>query len=91
MRGLLCNLLNPKVALFLAAVCAPFLSGHHPAWWPYAIWGIIVGLGIGLWSLWVVLLQWPPLRRCYEWAAPGIDALFGVTLAILAAALIFHG
>jgi threonine efflux protein len=48
MRGLLCNLLNPKAALFLAAVCAPFLSGNHPAWWPYAIWGIIVGLGMGL-------------------------------------------
>ena len=35
-RGLLCNLLNPKAALFLAAVCAPFLAGQRPAWWPYA-------------------------------------------------------
>lgn len=62
-RGLLCNLLNPKAALFIAAVCAPFLSGNHPAWWPFAIWAIIVGMGIGLWSLWVLLLQWPPLSR----------------------------
>jgi len=84
LRGLLCNLLNPKAALFLAAVCAPFLSGDHPAWWPYAIWGIVVGLGIGLWSLWVVLLQWPPLRNRYERSSGLIDGIFGLVLAALA-------
>jgi len=83
-RGLLCNLLNPKVPLFLAAVCAPFLTGNHPGWWPCAIWGVVVGLGIGLWSLWVVLLQWHPLRSRYERAAGGIDGAFGVALAVLA-------
>ncbi len=90
-RGLLCNLLNPKVALFLAAVCAPFLTGIHPGWWPYVIWGVVVGLGAGLWSLWVLMLQWPPLRKGYEKASLWIDALFGVTLAILAVTLICNG
>jgi threonine/homoserine/homoserine lactone efflux protein len=84
LRGLLCNLLNPKAAFFLAAVCAPFLSGHHPTWWPFAIWGIIVGFGIGLWSLWVLLLQWQPLRNRYERSAGLIDGIFGVVLAALA-------
>lgn len=87
LRGVLCNIFNPKVALFLAAVCAPFLSGTHPAWWPWAIWGIIVGLGLGLWSLWVILLQWPPLRSRYERAARWIDGLFGVALGLLAVRL----
>ena len=41
-RGLLCNLLNPKVALVLAASAAPFLAGERPAWWPVALWLIIV-------------------------------------------------
>ena len=91
MRGLLCNLFNPKVALFLAAVCAPFLTGEHPGWWPAALWLIVVGLGAGLWSLWVLLLQWPPLRRCYERAAHWIDALFGIALTVLATALLHHG
>ncbi|HEX7261824.1 MAG TPA: LysE family translocator [Luteolibacter sp.] len=50
-RGLLCNLLNPKAAIFLAAVCAPFLRGGRPEWWPYAIWGIVVGEAFVLWSL----------------------------------------
>ena len=83
-RGLLCNLFNPKVPLFLAVVCAPFLDGQHPAWWPCAIWGVVVGLGIGLWSLWVVLLQWRPLRSRYERAAGWIDGVFGIALATLA-------
>jgi threonine/homoserine/homoserine lactone efflux protein len=87
-RGLLCNLFNPKVPLFLAAVCAPFLAGKHPGWWPLAIWGIVVGLGISLWSLWVVLLQWRPLRTRYERAAGWIDGFFGVALLALAARLI---
>jgi threonine/homoserine/homoserine lactone efflux protein len=83
-RGLMCNLFNPKVAMFLAAVCAPFLTGRHPAWWPAAIWSIIVGLGAGLWSLWVLLLQWPPLRRSYHRAARWIDGAFGLLLLALA-------
>lgn len=83
-RGLLCNLFNPKVPLFLAAVCAPFLAGVHPRWWPFAIWGVVVGLGIGLWSLWVVLLQWQPLRTRYDRAAGWIDGVFGLALTALA-------
>ncbi len=90
-QGLLCNLLNPKVALFLAAVCAPFLAGAHPVWWPYAIWGVVVGLGCGLWSLWVLMLQWRPLQRSYQKAALWIDAMFGIALIILAATLIYNG
>lgn len=83
-RGLLCNLLNPKVALFLAAVCAPFLAGNHPVWWPYAIWSVIVGLGLMLWSLWAVTLQWRPLRVRYERGGRWIDGMFGVVLLALA-------
>jgi len=87
-RGLLCNVFNPKVALFLAAVCAPFLSGKHPSWWPFLIWGTIVGLGLGLWSLWVVLLQWRPLRVRYERAAGWMDGIFGLVIAALAVRLV---
>lgn len=91
LRGLLCNLLNPKAALFLAAASAPFLVGLRPAWWPVAIWAIIVGLGLGLWSLWVLLLQWEPLRRGCTGAARWIDALFGAALLVLAARLALVG
>lgn len=88
LRGLFCNLLNPKAAVFLAAVCAPFLRGGRPEWWPFAIWGIVVGEAAVLWSLWACLLQWNPLRSRYERAAWWIDGAFAIVLAALAIRLI---
>jgi threonine/homoserine/homoserine lactone efflux protein len=69
-------------------VCAPFLRGGRPDWWPFAIWGIVVGEAAILWALWACLLQWNPLRSRYERAARWIDAAFGVVLAALAIRLI---
>ena len=88
LRGLLCNLLNPKAAIFLAAVSAPFLRGSRPEWWPFAIWGIVVGQALVLWSLWAGLLQWRPLRTRYQKAERWIDGAFALVLAALAARLI---
>jgi threonine efflux protein len=87
-RGLICNLLNPKAVLFLAAVCAPFLQGAHPPWWPAALWAVVVVQGGLLWALWARLLQWPPLRTRYERSAKWIDATFGIALAGLALRLV---
>lgn len=87
-RGLLCNLLNPKAAIFLAAASAPFLRGERPDWWSFAIWGIIFGQGCVLWSLWSCLLQWKPLREGYERSAKWIDGTFALVLAALAVMLV---
>lgn len=87
LRGFLCNLLNPKVALFLAAVCAPFLTHVPGAGRAIALWIIVVGLGIVLWSLWVVTLQWQPARRLNENCARWIDGFFGFALVALALSL----
>jgi len=86
-RGLLCNLLNPKAALFLAALSTPFLAGERPGWWPLALWIVIVGQGGLLWALWAALLQWRPLREGYRRAARWIDAAFAAALAGLAVVL----
>ena len=88
LKGLVCNLLNPKAVFFLAAVCAPFMRGGHPGWWPYALVGVVVVQGGGLWALWARLLQWPPLRSRYELSARWIDGAFGVALAALAIKLL---
>lgn len=88
LRGLLCNLLNPKAAIFIAAVSAPFLRGAHPGWWPIALWGIVFVQACVLWSLWAYLLQWSPLRSRYEKSAGWIDLAFGATLAALAVLLL---
>jgi threonine/homoserine/homoserine lactone efflux protein len=87
LRGLFCNLLNPKAAIFIAAVSAPFLRGERPDWWPFAIWGIVVGQAGILWSLWACLLQWRPLRSRYESAGRWIDGAFGIALGALAVRL----
>jgi threonine/homoserine/homoserine lactone efflux protein len=87
-RGLWCNLLNPKVVVFLAAVTAPFLRGDPSAARPLALWLIIVIQGGALWSLWAVVLQWRPLRDGYRKAQPLIDGAFGIVLLALAAMLV---
>lgn len=47
LRGLLCNLLNPKVAIIFAAVVTEFVSGaDRPVWWAPALWLIIVVQGL---------------------------------------------
>lgn len=88
LRGLICNLLNPKAVVFLAATCAPFLTGPHPPWWPFAIAALVIVQGGTLWALWARLLQWRPLRTRYEKSARWIDGAFGIALAVLALTLL---
>lgn len=87
-RGLLCNILNPKVALYFAVVVTPFLSGERPRWWPGVLWMILVGEGLLLWMVWVWVLQFRPIRVGYELAGKWIDAFFGVALLALAVLLV---
>lgn len=87
-QGLLCNLLNPKVVVFLAAVTAPFLAGERPVWWAWALWAIVVFEGLTLWALWALLLQVKPIREAYCRAGPWINLGFGVVLLGLAASLL---
>jgi threonine efflux protein len=87
-RGFFCNVFNPKVALFFAAIAAPFLSPGHPRWWPLALGGVIVLEGLTLWIAWAWALQWRPFKRGYRCASRWIDAVFGVALLALAVRLL---
>ncbi len=84
LRGLLCNLLNPKAFVFLASVVAPFLTGRHPDWWPFALAVVVVGQSLVFWCLWVWLLQHEKLRKGYLRAGPVIDGVFALALIGLA-------
>ncbi len=88
LRGLFCNLLNPKVLVFFAGVVAPFLTEGHPPWWPYALWGLIVGEGLFFWCLWVWLLQVPKIRRGYQKVGRALDLVFAAGLTLLAVNLV---
>lgn len=89
LRGLGCNLANPKAALFIAAVCTPFLeSAGRPPWFAAALWCIIVFQGAILWSLWATVLQLRGARTLYQHHARHIDIAFAATLAVVAAWLL---
>ena len=90
LRGLLCNVLNPKVLVFFASVVAPFLTGEVPGWWPYALWLMIVGEGLFFWMLWVWLLQNRKVRAWYQRAGRILDLLFATALAALALVLVLE-
>ncbi len=89
LRGLFCNLLNPKALVFFASVVATFLTGPRPDWWPFALWLIVVGEALFFWCLWVWLLQIPKVRAGYQRFGRTIDLLFAVALTGLAIHLLF--
>lgn len=90
LKGLLCNLLNPKVVIFFAGLTALFLQGPRVSWWPYLLWATIVIEGLVLWGLWVVLLQKRPVRDFYRNHSRWFDLGFGLALWLIALLLLHH-
>lgn len=88
LRGLLCNLANPKAAIFLGAVCTPFLESAPGAGRAVALWLIIVLQGGILWAAWARFLQVRRARAFYQRHARRIDAAFAVVLLGLVAWLL---
>lgn len=90
LKGLFCNLLNPKVVIFFAGITTVFLEGERPEWWPFLLWATIVGEGLVLWGLWVCLLQNAALRRRYEASGPLLDLIFGLGLWLLSGLMLWR-
>ncbi len=85
-RGLFCNLLNPKVAVVIASLCAPFLRQQLSPW---LLGAITVLQGALLWCLWSLILPMSSIRRTYEtWQRP-ISYVFALCMAALAVHLLF--
>lgn len=84
LRGLTCNILNPKVALILASVCAPFLHENSSPLRPWLLGSIIVVQGAALWILWAHLLQQSRVKSFYEQHQNRISQGFAAFLALLA-------
>ena len=89
LRGLFCNLRNPKALVFFASVVATFLTRPYPDWWPFALWLIVVGEALFFWCLWVWLLQITKVRSGYQRFSRAIDLLFAGALTGLAIHLLF--
>lgn len=88
LRGLFCNLLNPKVLVFFAGIVAPFLNEYRKPWFFVALWSILVLEGLLFWGLWVWLLQRPKIKRAYQKVGRALDIVFALGLLALALSLI---
>lgn len=89
-RGFFCNVLNPKVVVFLGGVVVPFL-GNREGWeWPLILWTTIVLEGVILWCFWAWLLQLGGVRSVYRRCCRWIDGFFGLLLWGMALMLIFN-
>lgn len=89
-KGLLCNLLNPKVVVFFAGLTVVFLREERGAWWSVLLWATVVVEGLLLWGTWVVLLQNQKIRAVYQRGAKWFDLSFGIGLWILAGLLVWY-
>lgn len=83
LQGLLTNLTNAKAVLFLATVVLAWI-GSNPTWFrKSAAAGIILGQALLFWSLFVLALQHPLVRRGWHKTARPLHLLFGVGLGLL--------
>jgi len=87
-RGFLCNLLNPKVAIFLAGVMLPFKQEDPSVTWSMLLWITVVFEGLLLWCVYVKFLQAGWIRAKYTKNSYIIDGVFGVVLLTIAFFLI---
>ena len=90
-QGLLTNLLNAKAILFLVATLARFHHADSPRWLGWALGAIVIGQALVFWALFVLALQWPPVRTVFLRHQVGLNALFGALLAIAGVTAIVRG
>ena len=89
-QGLVCNLGNPKVAIFFTSFLPQFARGNHPSFWALALLALsFSGIGLSWLSVYNVLiakvadvLRRPRVRRGLEGLTGVVLVGFGVRLAL---------
>ncbi len=90
MRGLLGNVLNPKMGVFYVSFLPQFIpAGHLPLMWTFLLVAIHVAIGT-LWSLTLILatryaaavLRQPRFIKAMDRVTGGLFMLFAVKLAL---------
>ncbi len=91
LQGLLTNLTNAKAVLFLATVVLAWLGTAPTASRKAAAAAIILGQALLFWSLFVLALQHPVVRRGWHRTARPLHLLFGIGLLALGLNAIWDG
>jgi RhtB (resistance to homoserine/threonine) family protein len=83
-EGFLCNVLNPKSALFFLSVFSQFIGNNTPNWMRWIYGGEII-LAVGLWFiLLAILISNNYLKKMYQQYMHWFDRGLGIILIIFA-------
>lgn len=90
-QGLLTNLSNPKIVLFMAAVLSQFMPVGAPAWVQLVYLASLIASAVLWFSLVAVVFSTPAMTRRLLGAGPLIDMVAGAIFLVLAAVLLTGG
>ena len=86
-EGFLCNVLNPKSALFFLSIFSQFIGSNTPNWMRWIYGGEII-LAVGLWFiLLAILISNNYFRRFYQQYMHWFDRGLGAILIVFAVAI----
>ncbi|QIZ08207.1 LysE family transporter [Priestia megaterium] len=88
-EGFLCNVLNPKSALFFLSVFSQFIGNNTPNWMRWIYGGVII-LAVGLWFILLAILisnnyfkkMYQQYMHCFDRGLGIILIIFAVTIGI---------
>lgn len=87
--GIFCNLLNPKVTLFILSIFTQLISPQAPSHVRTIYAGVIVCTSFFGWSLFVLVMQTSMVQRALERSKKAIDYLFGGFMVALGLRIFF--
>ncbi len=83
LQGLLCNLLNPKLAIFLLSLFTQFVDMNASVAHKSLVAGVFIGESVVYWPILVLLLQSSLVREAFSNSRLFLERLFGGLLIYL--------
>lgn len=88
-EGFICNVLNPKAALFFLSIFSQFISADTDSWlrWAY---GTEIVIAVGLWFIFIsTVISYQKFRNYYERYSHWFDRCLGAILIYFAVFIVY--